>query len=433
MAIIKQKSLFVYEEVEGLGDLERLQLVLSVLPDSQLIEKLQRRRDKGRKDHSVVAMWNSVIAGIVYQHPAIESLRRELSRNGQLRHMCGLRSVPSSAAYTRFLHSLLSVSPLIEEMFNELVTRCRELLPDFGRYTAIDSKAIPSVGQRKSKRTTVDCRGEHDADRGKKHYHGIDENGKSWEKIVSWFGFKLHLIVDSRYELPLAYEISTASASDVVEGRKLVKQAAYLHPALFSTDEAYQRYMSGDKGYDDTKFHEMLHAFGIVPILDIRNMWKDGHPYRWLEGYRSLGYDYQGTIYCYPKLSEQPVALSYVGYERERDTIRYQCPHSAYGIECPRHKTCSYRKGVRIKRSLNPRLFNQLPRSSYKWEREYKRRTAVERVNSRLDVSFGFEHHTIRGQEKMKLRVGLALVVMLALAVGRIEQKQPERMRSLVG
>ena len=53
-------------------------------------------------------------------------------------------------------------------------------------------------------------------------------------------------------------------------------------------------------------------------------------------------------------------------------------------------------------------------------------------VNSRLDTSFGFENHTIRRLEKMKLRCGLALCVMLAMALGRIRTKEPERMRSLV-
>ena len=62
----------------------------------------------------------------------------------------------------------------------------------------------------------------------------------------------------------------------------------------------------------------------------------------------------------------------------------------------------------------------------------YKKRTAVERINGRLDESFGFEKHYIRGQRKMNLRVGLALTVMLAMAAGRIRQKDPKLMRSLV-
>ncbi|WP_242823908.1 transposase [Sulfobacillus thermosulfidooxidans] len=74
-----------------------------------------------------------------------------------------------------------------------------------------------------------------------------------------------------------------------------------------------------------------------------------------------------------------------------------------------------------------------MDRASYQWKREYAHRTAVERVNSRLDVSFGLELHTIRGLKKMQLRCGLALIVMLAMALGRIRQRQPERMRRLVG
>ncbi len=57
----------------------------------------------------------------------------------------------------------------------------------------------------------------------------------------------------------------------------------------------------------------------------------------------------------------------------------------------------------------------------------------MERINGRLDTSFGFEDHYIRGQSKMELRVGLSLIVMLAMAVGRNKQKRPELMRSFVG
>jgi hypothetical protein len=50
----------------------------------------------------------------------------------------------------------------------------------------------------------------------------------------------------------------------------------------------------------------------------------------------------------------------------------------------------------------------------------YKKRTAAERVNSRLNVSVGFEEHFIRGLARMKLRCSLALCVILAMALGRI-------------
>jgi hypothetical protein len=43
------------------------------------------------------------------------------------------------------------------------------------------------------------------------------------------------------------------------------------------------------------------------------------------------------------------------------------------------------------------------------------------RVFSRVDQVYGFEHHPIRGEKKMRVRVGLALIVMLATAVAWAE------------
>ncbi len=46
---------------------------------------------------------------------------------------------------------------------------------------------------------------------------------------------------------------------------------------------------------------------------------------------------------------------------------------------------------------------------------------------------FNFETHYIRGLARMKTRVGLALAVMMALALGQARAGHAGRMRSLVG
>ena len=76
-------------------------------------------------------------------------------------------------------------------------------------------------------------------------------------------------------------------------------------------------------------------------------------------------------------------------------------------------------------------MFTPVARSSYKWKRLYNERTALERINSRIDTSFGFEQHTIWGNEKMTIRVTIGIAVMLAMALGRVREDQPELMRSL--
>ena len=131
MAIIPQQTFFVWSEIENLGDLERLRLVLEYMPDERLMTHLEKIRKNGRDDYPVRAIWNSVIAGIVYQHPSIESLRRELSRNGQLRFMCSFRNgkLPGGHVYTRFLNKLLKEESLINDMFNKLVEELEGLLP----------------------------------------------------------------------------------------------------------------------------------------------------------------------------------------------------------------------------------------------------------------------------------------------------------------
>jgi hypothetical protein len=87
---------------------------------------------------------------------------------------------------------------------------------------------------------------------------------------------------------------------------------------------------------------------------------------------------------------------------------------------------------VRIPIREDRRVFTPVARSSYTWKRLYAKRSAVERVNSRLDVSFGFERHYIRGLAKMRMRCTLALCIMTASAIGRIKAHQPHLMRSLV-
>ena len=73
------------------------------------------------------------------------------------------------------------------------------------------------------------------------------------------------------------------------------------------------------------------------------------------------------------------------------------------------------------------------PPGSPSWKRDYRRRAALERINARLDRSFEFERHFLRGLPRMHTRAGLALSVMMALALGHVRAGHPERMRSLYG
>lgn len=153
MAIISQMNLFSWTDLDELGDLDRLRLVIEYLPDNKLMETLEAERRNGRDDYPIRAVWNTILAGVVFEHDSMESLRRELSRNAQLRWLCGLESdvVPPAYVYSRFMKKLINHEEEIESMFQMLVDQISEILPDFGKSLAIDSKAIPSFANGKNK------------------------------------------------------------------------------------------------------------------------------------------------------------------------------------------------------------------------------------------------------------------------------------------
>ncbi|NLC44636.1 MAG: transposase [Clostridiales bacterium] len=414
--------------------MERLRLVLEYMPDEELMQELEKERGKGRDDFPVRAMWNSILAGVVFQHPSIESLRRELSRNGQLRFMCGLHKgkVPDAYVYSRFFKKLFEKEEIVNKIFDDLVNKLEELLPRFGKNLAIDGKAISSLSTGESKNTEEDGRRDLDANWGKKEYKGTKEDGTAWSKVVSWFGYRLHLIVDADYELPVAYKLTKASTSEVIQAHKMIDELNKVHPELVDGCET----LEADRGYDDTKLIEKLwDDLKIKPVIDIRNMWKDSDKTRQLLDCENVIYDYKGTVYCVCMETGKEREMCVGGFEKDRKihgTLKKLCPAKHYGIECKYIDKCQVKQGIRIDIDIDRRIFTPIDRTSYKWERTYNKRTAVERVNSRLDESFGFEKHYIRGIKKMRVRCGIALCVMLAMAVGRIKEGQAEKMRSLV-
>ena len=437
MAIIPQPQLFGWEQIDELGDLERLVLLLKHLPDEELMLTLERERGNGRDDYPIRATWNSILASIVFQHQGIEHLRRELRRNAQLRQVCGFdllkgeAAVPKSWAYTRFLQSLFAHEDLLNRMLDELLKELCRLLPDFGRVLAMDAKGIQSHGRprKKGAPTKRDGRRDLDANWGKKTKKVKKQDGTLYEKVVEWFGYKLHLIVDATYDLPVAYTVTPAADADITQAPQLLQQVQQRLPEVLQRTEV----LDADKGYDDTKLVTSLwDTYRIKPVIPVRDMWKDGEPTRRVSDTRNVVYDYKGTVSCVCMTTGEQRQMAFGGFEKDRGTLKYLCPACHYGIDCPDKGQCHVNKFVRIKLDEDRRVFTPMARSSYAWERAYKMRSSVERVNSRMDVSFGFEQHFIRGLQKMRVRCGLAMIVMLTMAVGRIKENQEKKMRSLV-
>ena len=282
MAIIPQRDLFSWDQVDAASDLERLRVLLDALPDEGLMQALEAERKGRRDDYPLRCVWNSILAGLVFQHPCVASLRRELQRNAELRHICGFDvfrgalAVPPDWVYTRFLEKLMCHRPELDAMVDDLIDRLETLLPEFGRRLAADSKALASYAKPARKGTELhndkpDGRRDRDADWGVKTYKGVRKDGTPWEKTTRWFGYKIHLLVDAEYELPLAYAVTKASANDSPHLLPLVEDLQTRHPELLERTEC----LSADKAYDSQENNRDLYDdYAIRPAIDIRSTWK---------------------------------------------------------------------------------------------------------------------------------------------------------------
>lgn len=447
MAIIPQRLLFSWPEIESSSDLDRLRMVLRALPDEPFMQCLEKRRGKGRDDYPIRASWNALLAGIVFQHLSAASLLRDLSRNAELRQRCGFdpakgaAGVPSEDAFGRFLATVIESKEDLLDIFHGLLESLAQKIPDLGAKLAADSKAIPSFGKPvrdEEKLGEEDRRRDLDADWGIKTYRGVGKDGKAWEKISRWFGYKLHLLVDSVHEIPLDFRLTEASAGDSPELLDRVADFQIRHPDVAKRS----RELSADKAYDSFENNrELYDLYGIKPLIDIRSCWPaEGSAKPVVAGRADVFvYDEKGRVSCLCPCSGEKRPLAFQGFEEDRKTLKYRCPAAAFEFECKGRERCEsfadvglFGRTVRVPLDTDRRVFTPIPRSTTRWERAYDRRTAVERVNSRLDNVLGFEKHTIRGMKKMEARATLALIVVLAMALGRIMADQPALIRSML-
>ena len=424
MRIPVTKPLFAWECLEDSPSLRTVRDFLHALPDAKLLAALRRRRGRGRDDYPVTVLWGVCVLMPLLRHITIEATLAELRRNRGLRKLIGIdseREVPKKWNVSRF-QKVLGSEPhlsLLREVFDVMLQRLAEAVPHLGRRTAGDATGLSGRPQRGK-----GPQGDLDAPTGgRKEY--LDDEGKV-TKVVEWFGYKLHLLVDVDHEVALSYQVSPANRGDNELLGDLVKQARVNLGDDLDAKPPVSRIgtLAYDKAADAEAVHELLHGSDIKPLVQMRSLWKGEHE-RMLPGHdgnSNVVYDEAGTIYCYDKVSDPPVRreMAYIGYEASRGTLKYRCPACHRGFRCPSHERCNagkkYGKTVRVKREIDLRRFPPIPRATKTFEREYKGRTAVERVNARMKIFWGVDDGNVTGPERFGARVAVVMLVHVGLA-----------------
>jgi len=425
MRIHITKPLFAWDCLEDSPSLKSIRAFLETIPDEKLLAGLRAARGKGRDDYPVEVLWGVLLLTVALRHVHFEACLAELKRNAPLRHLLGIDDedgVPHEWNVSRFI-DLLGQAPHRDHLrgvFDVMIRRLATVVDDLGRHVAGDATGLKA---RRSKHTreieaTAETRDEHDLPLpcgGRKEY--TDDEGKVTH-VVEWFGYKVHLLVDVRHEVILAWEVTSPKTGDNDMIEPLVEQAEANLPKDRIETLAY------DKAADDVKVHKLLAEHGITPVIQLRSQWQNqterlvpGQEYR-----GNIVYDEDGTVSCYDTVSSPPVkhTMAYTGHEPARGTIKYRCPAKHQGWTCPMSAVCNagktYGLTVRVKQGVDLRRFPPIPRSTQKFERLYKGRTSVERVNARLKIFWGADDGNIVGSTRFYAFLGTITIVHAAFA-----------------
>ena len=401
-----------------IGSLKELEEILNEIPYHHLIETLNNERKNGRNDYSNESLFRVYIARIIFKHSTMQSVIDELKRNPSLRIICRIEPkikkdgtkqlAPDNAVFTRFEARLKKHQLLVDEIFKRMNKDLSIELEDYGETLALDGKIVESYANRCAKNKKKDGRRELDADYTKKTYTKTTDKGEIVTKTHTYFGFRIHLLVDTRYEMPLMFWVTPAS-----DGERTIAKVMMDEMPDWLKERA--KFLMADRGYDGRPLQEKIESKGIIPIIDICNRWKNGEKTKQYKD-TDFVYTYRGEVY-YIGDSGKSYRAYYKGYHKASDSLRYETHRKDGG---------GINK-ISIKRETDPRIFNLVARDSKKFKRYYKQRTSVERVNGRIDRDYLFENHTIRGLEKMNLRVSMCFITMLArkkaeIRAGKIDQ-----------
>ena len=325
---ISQISVFDYSEIENLGDLERLKIFFENIEDDELCEAIEKERKNGRNDYPVRTMLNLIYAMKIFGHRSVESFRRELARNSQLRIACGLSEgrykyfgerkhlIPPARVFTGFLNKLKKYQNKLDEIFEKDVKFMYENLEGFGEDAAVDGKYLDSYGNQNYKNKTNDNRGEHEATNSCKTYYMKDgSTKKEWH-----YGYRAHIICDAKYGLPIKKKVTPANNSEQKELDNMIDEMET------NEDEKYKleimKNLMGDAGYDNGARNQKLkEKYNINAVIDIRHMWSKYEKYREIEK-QPLAYNEDGEVFYIIDLNHYE-KMKYLGYDKENNCLRY--------------------------------------------------------------------------------------------------------------
>ncbi len=379
--------------------------IFDTLYDSELLQTLASYRWTGRKGYSLKALWHAYIASYYLNLSCTNDLIRHLQDNDSLAAVCGFDKLPSRWTFNRFWNRLSHHAGQVEEILTSLTDELATLLPDFGKQLAIDSTIVEAYSNpdKKTKEGTVSDvdaswtaksynKGTHQSGKGGKSSKASTDVKKEW-----FFGYKLHILADAFWELPVVVKVTTAKENDSPHLMSMMRKARERH-SWFNPE-----LVTADSGYDGiNNYKGIYHEFNAVPIIDIRDM---GRKSEW------AFYNKDGIPFCLGRK-----LMEYLGSDDTGHTYRClpeKC-HLYHGEETP---YCNY--VIKVKPEDDLRKIGPIARISSQWKELFSKRTSVERVNSRLKETRRLRKFCFRRIRKVTVHCLMSVLAMQASAVSQ--------------
>ena len=317
------------------------------LCDDALLSRLQEYRPVGRQGYPLKALWRAYASSFLLNLPHTNALIRRLEDEPAFRALCGFAGpLPHRTTFNRFIRRLSHHTDLVDAMFVDLTHQLKVLVPGLGGEVAVDATTVRSHCNPNRKRIS-----DPEASWTAKNSARAKEGGKEWHH-----GYKVHMVADANYGVPLAHLVTTAKRNDSPELPEVIARAEALY--LWFRPSV----VIADRGYDSKANHEHLHVKGIIPIIHIRRT--KAH-----DGLHEGIYTKQGVPTCLGN-----IPMEYVKSDPEKGHL-YRCKGC--------HLADSMSGGIRHcdtevweDPSENIRLVGVVRRDSPEWKALYLKRQA---------------------------------------------------------
>lgn len=253
---IRQTTLFSFEEIMEFQQETKLELILSEIDVSALAQVLSKPAGtRGANGYRIAPLIYSALAKQILRIEKTSELIRQLKENPVLRYNCGfevLSKVPSASTFSRFFRKLAQTDAL-KNLFEKLVIEASNLGIIDDEHVSIDATKVDAYEASKPKKDIIDD-GNHPNWGMKRDTHGNN---------IRWFGWKLHILSDSKSELPLSIMVTPANIHDGNIAIPLVKVLKEDYNQFFRP-----KYYAMNSGYDYKNIYvSIINDFEDVPII----------------------------------------------------------------------------------------------------------------------------------------------------------------------